>query len=254
MQERQRNAPSCGTKYQGEDYRLYVTAKAITFLSLLALGIPAWDCAKLDRPQAFFEFFPKTRTQEALKFLGSCLIACLDCLSEVNGNKEIMSSICNNIATINLYASRILVASPRNPRLECMVPAVEELGEASVPMFLRVFRKCFERIVSDSNCGEESDICLRSLLTALRGALFLSGNVESRRWNTMDSIERRQYLPQTDTQYSPPPGFNDDDPFGGIDDSVLASLDIDGAQQAGDNMIAATFSFLCEALKQAMVR
>ena len=253
MKDKRVQAPTSQQKasYRGDDYRLSVTARTIMFAALSALGIPAWkgeNWEALENP--VFLTATDSQGEESLLYPMTCLVACLECLCDLRGcNKVIMTSICTYIAAIYCHACHLLTIGKANPAIQIFLPAIQALGNASIDKFAGVFQQCFQAIVCDPVCGPESETCLLALLSALRGALILAQRTNNNGEST--SEEALQSLVQCD----PAPLPSDDDPWGGIDDDVFASMDLDALESSNRrDESAILFSFLSEALQSAKVR
>ena len=234
MKSRQEEPLSRSIRYSGDTYRLYVAGKAIYFLALSVLGVPAWKGNFL-HTEIFIEWVDETPSRDGLAYLVSCLIACLDCLFDTKANIEISANLLTGLASIFYHAGRILGSG--KAELECLFPAIRPLGELSLKTLQPTIKRALNSVLSDQECGPKHEIFFRAALTALRGSMHLASFCA--RDISEPSVENRNDMqtPSSDQHLSSK--AESQDIFGDIGDDALAGIDLDAIENGGVKSVTA---------------
>jgi hypothetical protein len=213
--------------YSGDDsFRLYLAAKVVTFLALMFLGITPWNETLTERTLQVSDSVSNVQGEESgLEFLVSCLVTCLNCASDSRHCVEITASISSCIGIVLMNARRLNLVNPSRflQRAICRL--------ATLPnMIGHTLEKSFQLLVTASFCGPEEDICLMSLLSVLRGSLS---------WTTCRDLENERDVdeeagvlnPRVENGIVDEP--QDDEFWGGLDDDLLASIDLATSDAGG---------------------
>jgi hypothetical protein len=221
------NPDSRHAVYSGDDsFRLYLAAKAITFLALMFLGINPWNETLTERTLKVSDSVSNEQGEESgLEFLVSCLVTCLDCASDSRHCVEITASISSCIGIVLMNARRLHSVNPSR----FLQRAICRLG--TLPnMIGHTLEKSFQLLVTASFCGPEEDLCLMSLLSVLRGSLS---------WTKCNDIENNRDVHEEAGALNPRVGDGivdepqDDEFWGGLDDDLLASIDLATSDAGG---------------------
>jgi hypothetical protein len=206
--------------YSGDDsFRLYLAAKAITFLALMFLGITPWNETLTERTLVVNDSVSNEQGEESgLEFLVSCLVTCLDCASDSRHCVEITASISSCIGIVLMNARRLNSVNPSR----FLQRAICRLG--TLPSMIgHTLEKSFQLLVTASFCGPEEDLCLMSLLSVLRGSLSWTRSNDSENDRAVDG-EAGALNPRVEDRIMDEP--QDDEFWGGLDDDLLASIDL----------------------------
>lgn len=232
--------------FQGDEYRLLATAKVLAFSFLAMLGVVPWTFGESGGIRTLRH---DAVSEGSLKFVVDGLLACLDCHCDqgARGNISIMSCLCAYIAVAYVLACQKLEASRTDQEAKSIVPAIKAIGMCSSTIMARTFKRCFSIVTGDVVHGMECDICLRSLLAALRGAALLTGLVRAEAQKPVTARVNHQM------ETSAADEFN-----GGIDDDAIANMDLDILEHGciREDVTLQTkqlLSFLCSALFTARV-
>lgn len=202
--------------YQGDEYRLYATAKVLSFSIASMLGSAPRQAGETESTT---QKKHESVSENGLKNLVTCLVACLDCHCDLGArcSKPIMACLCAYITTAYSRACQQLLTSRSNQEVAVFVPPIKALGVASASITSRTFKRCFSVMTSESTIGLESEICFRSLLSAVRGAALLTGLV------------RGEVEPNRGIRAGAQTGSDEaeDDLWGGIEDDAFASINLD---------------------------
>ena len=232
-----------------DSYRLYLTAKMMSFVALLVLGIAPWNNVLPETVSTTLDFFRGEGGGEdaALEFLFSCLVACLDCAADSRHGIEITACIGTCIGMV-LTNTRNQRSTNLTGPLQLSIDRLSMLPGMLIPTLEKVFRL----LITASFCGLEEDLCMMSLLSTLRGSLH---------WSTKVDIESMTaaIVPQHGSRIEIAKSNDDsptDDFWGDIDDALLARIDLEGDGMASRNSsdassIEAVCKLFVESLDQA---
>lgn len=256
MKSRQQNIDLSAVPYIGDEYRLYASAKAVTYSVLSLLGVAVSQSNDSVVSENNLRIQSETPSEDSLIFLMKCLVACLDCHCDIGdkSSKPIMSSLCTYIAITFSHACRLRSSTGSNPEHAVFAPAIEALGKVSTRLTSHTFKRCFSVITSGPLFGAETDVCFRSLLAAIRGAALLAGLVHRQSTGIGSEPMNAIASGQANTSHT------EEDIWGGIDDDAFASIDLDALggtdlqQEAAAPPLENLFSLFSEALLVSKVR
>lgn len=233
-QLKSKSAISAPFEFSGDVLRPYVAAKLCTFLALLELGVSPIKSTST-APVTFAGFSSNTR--DTLCHLLLCLLICFEC-SSTGESPAIASSIARLIVLVLQCCRRAVENGELDPAHS------KELVEDLNTPFIKSSELIFNAIVSASFCGVEEEVCAVSILVLLRCILQVA--IEEPDSADECSGEEKQ-VPAGETPSQPQNKLSDEDIWGGLDDSVLQSLDL-GDSGAGMATVAdpsSTMSALC---------
>jgi hypothetical protein len=206
--------------YNGDVIRLCIASKVFSLLGILIAGKNPFRFDSIFSSRAVHSgcvaVTAARSAVSALKFVLSTLIACLDCISDSTYNPKAISSIAlctlvglnalDHVSRIGISTSLVISnASPtRNP--EDLKSALQFVADS------QVLHRVLKTVLSAQNSGLETDICLQSILLAIRYVIKI--------------------YPQEvcDESVIPHGGAfsaaGTDEDFGEIDDAVLADIDL----------------------------
>jgi hypothetical protein len=230
------NPDSRHAVYSGDDsFRLYLAAKVVTFLALMFLGISPWNETLTERTLLLSDSVSKEQGEESgLEFLVSCLVTCLDCASDSRHCVEITASISSCIGILLMNARRLNSVNPSR-LLQRAIGRLTTLPN----MIGHTLEKSFQLLVTASFCGPEEDICLMSLLSVLRGSLSWTRCHDLKNVRDVDE-EANALNPRVENGIVDQP--QDDEFWGGLDDDLLASIDLATSGTDGGHHGSATGS------------
>lgn len=213
--------------YSGDDsFRLYLAAKVVTFLAFMFLGITPWNETLTERTLKVSDSVSNKEGEESgLEFLVSCLVTCLDCASDSRHCVEITASISSCIGIVLMNARRLNSVNPSR----FLQRTICRLG-THPSMIGHTLEKSFQLLVTASFCGPEEDICLMSLLSVLRGSLSWTrcNDLESNRDVNGEACALNSR--EEDGIVDEP---QEDEFWGGLDDDLLASIDLATSDAGG---------------------
>jgi hypothetical protein len=222
--------------YSGDDsFRLYLAAKVVTFLSLMFLGITPWNETLTERTLKVSDSVSNEQGEESgLEFLVSCLVTCLDCASDSRHCVEITASISSCIGIVLMNARRLNSVDPSHllQRAICRLVTLPN-------MIGHTLEKSFQLLVTASFCGSEEDICLMSILSVLRGSLSWTRCLDLESDRNVDEEAGVLHLRVENGIVDEP---QDDEFWGGLDDDLLASIDLATSDTGGGHHNSATGS------------
>jgi hypothetical protein len=241
-------------KYEGDTYRLYATGKAVTFAAVTILGGQPWLGDGLDIP-CLGENASQDESydQDSLVFLLSSLAACLDCCCDLYDAEQSVMPIMSSLWTcVAIFCSNACRSLKDNENSETFVLALEALGEMSLSLVSGTMKKSLSALLVTGTRGSATDTCLRSLLTALRGAALLAAQVQSRslgngmRVTASEALSKGEAASQSEL---------DEDLCGGITDDAICAMtcDHDFSSALKESSRGALFKFLCETIIQSKV-
>jgi hypothetical protein len=191
-----------------DPYLCYTAAKALSFVTLLFLGLQPW-CFCVHPQPAFSDYFTMFTDEDdtTLYFLISCLVSCLKRLCDCVGDSMALSSISLMIGSI-LYRCLELVLRQDLPA--GLSQQIRALLHSHAPRILPVIKRCLVELTAASVCQSEDDMAISSLLSLLN--LILLGS-------RPDQLSPAVHMQTTC-----------DDPaneiWGDLDDELLAGVDL----------------------------
>jgi len=184
-----------GALYREDEYRLYITSRAVTFAALAVMGVPAWSRTLDKLPNSpTCPAYIVAPPDDSLVHLTTCLITCLDCHCDLQGSRVVMTSLCTNISLVFSHAFHMFSSSLLNPDFKIFWPCLRALARVALPCFEKTFKRCFHIVTRESLAGDESGLCLLGALTALRAASIFSAHVHN---ETAPAVRETTTVPTT---------------------------------------------------------
>jgi hypothetical protein len=182
--------------------RLLAAAKLCSHVALTLLGFLPLKTdlctSTMQRGKVFSDF---QALMASVKYLISCMLACVDCACDIRENAEIVATVTTNLS---LVLRGVAISFHRYSEKSESSAASDS---AFLHMLIPTFQKGFVMLSGASFCGPEEDLCLMSLLLVLRQVLLLSFGKNSDSETLPSSTDRVH-----------------NDLWGGIDDSALTKF------------------------------
>lgn len=225
------------TTYIGDKFRLYVTAKALSFLALFVLGASPWSSDPLAGLSGTLTLSDPT----TLPFIFSCLLGCMDCACDSQQDPEIMSSIASCMAVVLMAVGR-LISTQDAPLRNVERREHCSMTDALVRMLMgtNVLQRSFHIVTSALNCGIKEDLYLQVIVAVIRHAIALCPSEKP----AVVQLPRYNLKPHDESE----------DFYGDIDEALLADIDLSADAKLCstlENSFSSLFNLLADALLQS---
>ena len=207
---------------KGDSVKIFSAVRVMGFSTCLRMKISPW---KFSSGRVITRLLPVVGREEKIEkdilvFCFSCLFAGLDCLCDLDDVSEELIRTCSIITALFMN-----LAALRGTSNEVSHQTIGFLARRCLPLFGPTLLKCFQRIACGREVSPQNGILLHSLLMMLRGMLSFRGI-----FSQSESVHLRQNehrLSQSRRECKDD-FCESEEIWGSLDDSALASIDLDG--------------------------
>jgi hypothetical protein len=229
-------------KYTGDAYLLFATAKIMASLLLVQMNLSPWHISLgLSVTRLFTDEIHVER--EVLSFPLSCIFACLDCLCDLEVGPQVFSQLYEMVILVFRNLSAMIMRGERNL-------ASDYLKSNCIINFNPVLIKCIKMHVLSSRGSHESfhlRLCLSSIRAIYSFLAVHYHETEVPLANAPDAVPDQSQISAINE--------NEDDMWGDLDDSDLATLDLGVVSEDQDEAQhqECVWDLLSDAMEQSKV-
>ncbi len=208
--------------------KVFVAGKVMAAVAFMSLNLSPWCLTAISpRRQLWLRAEEYKRMMGDYSFAVSCIFACVDCLSRQPRTTPLL---CHLLTIITILFNHFSVTA----KIEGASPPFNRIAAEVSTTFTPILIRCLRRQV-DSNTDSTDQIMLRLIFSALRGMSTFRGV-----WLKNQELSRSSVaavITNISSRGSPASSTGGDF-FDDLDDSIFASLEMEGAlpggQPAGD--------------------
>jgi hypothetical protein len=209
--------------FGGDPCLLFSAAKVMTSLAFVQMNIFPWKLDVGMKITRLHSTIPHAgqgpNEKDQFVFPVSCIFACLDCLSDLSGGCELMGHLYAMITLIFTHLTALV-------QLEGVCPAKNHLMDVSESAFVPILMRCLKVHINSSGAPQDA-MLLRLLFCVIRGINSFLVICKQGKQGTSRNLQSEMIERATTQNAGDSGNAEDDELWGSLDDSLLASIDLD---------------------------